>query len=47
MSAGGKIIPASAVNIVGRVLGDATAFKAVMHETEIALEAASQKTFDS
>ena len=41
MSADGKIVPASTVNIVGRVLGDATAFKPVMHETEILLEAAS------
>ena len=39
MSTEGKIVPASAVNIVGRVFGDATAFKAVMHEKEISVEA--------
>ena len=35
----GKIMPASAVNIIGKVLGDATAFKAVMREREIVVEA--------
>lgn len=38
MSSGGKIVPASAVNIVGKVLGDATMFKQVMHEREVTLE---------
>lgn len=35
----GKIMPASAVNMVGRVLGDATEFKKVMNEREVILEA--------
>lgn len=39
MSTGGKIVPASAVNIIGRVLGDATKFKGVMHEHEVLIEA--------
>ena len=38
MSQEGKILPASAVNIVGRVLGDATRFKEVMQESEVVLE---------
>jgi hypothetical protein len=38
MSKQGKIIPASAVNIIGKVIGDATRFKAVMHEGEVILE---------
>ena len=38
MSTEGKIIPASAVNMVGRVLGDATKLKEVMDEPEISLE---------
>ena len=33
------IRPASAVNIIGRVIGDATQFKGVMHESEVVLEA--------
>jgi hypothetical protein len=39
MSEPGKIVPASAVNIIGRVKGDATRFKAVMYEREVILEA--------
>jgi hypothetical protein len=35
----GKIMPASAVNVIGKVLGDATAFKAVMREHEVVVEA--------
>ena len=35
----GKIMPASAVNVIGKVLGDATAFKAVMREREVIVEA--------
>ena len=35
----GKIMPASAVNMVGRVLGDATQFKQVMQAQEVVLEA--------
>jgi len=38
MSKPGKIMPASAVNVIGKVLGDATRFKEVMSETEVALE---------
>jgi hypothetical protein len=40
MSKPGKIMPASAVNVIGKVVGDATRFKEVMNETEVALEAA-------
>ncbi len=40
MSRKGEIVPASAVNIVGRIIGDATAFKAVMDESQVAVEAA-------
>jgi len=39
MSSGGRIVPASAVNIVGKVLGDATVFKQVMQERQVILEA--------
>jgi hypothetical protein len=35
----GKIMPASAVNVIGKVLGDATQFKTVMREREVMLEA--------
>ena len=42
MSEPGKIVPASAVNIIGKIIGDATAFKEVMHETEVILEAIGQ-----
>jgi hypothetical protein len=35
----GKIMPASAVNVIGKVLGDATAFKAVMREQGVVVEA--------
>jgi hypothetical protein len=38
MSTQGKIIPASAVNVIGNVMGDATRLKAVMHEDEVSLE---------
>lgn len=38
LSKQGKIIPASAVNIIGKVIGDATRFKEVMHESEVILE---------
>ena len=37
----GKIIPASAVNIIGKVKGDATQFKKVMREKEVLIEAVS------
>jgi hypothetical protein len=32
-----EIIPASAVNIIGKVVGEATSFKAVMHEAQVTL----------
>ncbi len=34
----GKIRPASAVNIIGKVMGDAAKFKEVMGEREVSLE---------
>ncbi|MBW1722019.1 MAG: hypothetical protein JRH13_07940 [Deltaproteobacteria bacterium] len=40
ISTEGKILPASAVNIIGKVLGDATRFKEVMDEGEVILERA-------
>jgi hypothetical protein len=40
MSQPGKIMPASAVNVIGKVLGEATQFKGVMHEKQIVLETA-------
>jgi hypothetical protein len=39
-STGEEIRPASAVNMIGRVLGDATLLKDVMNEEEVSLEAA-------
>ena len=39
MSQAGEIRPASAVNIIGRVIGDATQFKQVMQSPEIVVEA--------
>ena len=38
MSEPGKIVPASAVNIIGKVIGDAAKFKEVMVEREVTLE---------
>ncbi len=38
MSSQGKIVPASAVNIIGKVVGDAKKFKDVMREREVTLE---------
>jgi hypothetical protein len=38
MSEPGKIVPASAVNIIGKVIGDAKKFKTVMNEREVTLE---------
>ena len=35
-----KIMPASAVNIIGKVIGDATRFKTVRREHQVVLEAA-------
>ena len=39
MSEPGKIVPASAVNIVGKVLGDPTLFKQVMGDRKVFIEA--------
>ena len=39
MSQADEIRPASAVNLIGKVIGDATQFKAVMQEREVILEA--------
>ena len=39
MSMEEKIIPASAVNIIGRIIGEAKLFKEVMHENRIKIEA--------
>ncbi len=39
MSMPGEIRPASAVNVIGKVLGDATQFKTVMQEREVVVEA--------
>jgi hypothetical protein len=39
MSTQGTIRPASAVNIIGKVIGDATALKEVMHIGKITLTA--------
>jgi len=36
----GKIMPTSAVNVIGQVCGDATRFKAVMQQREIVIVAA-------
>jgi len=41
MSKPGKIIPASAVNIIGKVTGDPALFKKVMKEREVRLEPVS------
>jgi hypothetical protein len=38
MSRSGEIRPASAVNIVGKVRGDATQFKQTMHDRQVILE---------
>ena len=39
MSEPGSIVPASAVNIIGKIIGDAKIFKEVMHESEVTLTA--------
>ena len=38
MSTEGKIVPASAVNIIGQVIGDATMLKEVIEEKKVLLE---------
>jgi uncharacterized protein len=40
MSNPGKIVPASAVNIIGKILGDPQDFKMVMGESKVTLELA-------
>lgn len=40
MSSGGQIVPASAVNVIGKVSGDAGLFKQVMDERQVTLEKA-------
>ena len=42
MSKPGEIRPASAVNIVGQVRGDATQFKQVLREREVTVEVSSR-----
>ena len=39
MSTGDRIVPASAVNIIGKVTGDAKAFKKVLHESRVKVTA--------
>lgn len=41
MSKGDEIVPASAVNIIGKVDGDATRFRDVMNESQIIVEKAA------
>lgn len=40
ISSGGKIVPASAVNIIGRLVGEPSAFKEVMDESFVTVEQA-------
>ena len=39
----GRIMPASAVNVIGKVVGDATRFKQAMRAREVVLEAHSER----
>ncbi len=39
----GRIMPASAVNVIGKVVGDATLFKQAMRAREVVLEAHSER----
>ena len=39
----GRIMPASAVNVIGKVVGDATLFKQAMRAREVVLEAYSER----
>ena len=39
MSSPGKIVPASAVNMIGKIIGDPTKFKEVMREKQVIIEA--------
>lgn len=38
-----EIVPASAVNIIGKVMGDPTLFKGVMNEREVTVEVAASR----
>ncbi len=40
MSSPGEIVPASAVNVIGKIIGDPKKFKEVMREKQIVIEAA-------
>ena len=40
---GGRPVPASAVNVIGRVKGDATRLKAVMDEAQVSVKALEQE----
>ena len=39
MSSPGKIVPASAVNVIGKIIGDPKKFKEVMREKQVIIEA--------
>ena len=43
MSEPGRIMPASAVNVIGKVVGDATLFKQAMRAREVVLEAHGER----
>ena len=45
MSTPGKIVPASAVNIIGRMKGNPAQLKEVIHENEVALEIPQSQVF--
>ena len=47
MSTPGKIIPASAVNIIGKVKGDVSKLKEVMDESQVVVEAKNISSSDS
>ncbi|MFC1841199.1 cyclophilin-like fold protein [Thermodesulfobacteriota bacterium] len=47
MSSPGKIVPASAVNIIGKVLGNPDDFNSVMGEREILLETVITRPLES
>ena len=38
----GSIVPASAVNVIGKVFGDATQFKSAMNERQVVVEMAGE-----
>jgi len=45
MSSPGKIMPASAVNVIGRVSGDAQVLKKVMNERQVTIEKGDEEYF--